>query len=146
MTDLTHAKETSAGNSPKSVGPYSQSVTAGGFIFCSGQVPVDPQTSAVVAGGIKEQATQALANLKAVLADAGADLASVARTEVFLKNMDDFAAFNDEYAAWFIEDPKPARTTVEVARLPKDVLAEIACVAYKTNKKKSLQESPKNHE
>ncbi len=112
---------------PAALGPYSQAVVAGGFAFCAGQIPLDPATNAVP-DGIEAQTRQSLANLAAVLEAAGASLASVVKTTVFLKNMADFAAMNAVYAEAFPDRP-PARSTVEVARLPRDVLVEIEAVA-----------------
>lgn|SRR3989338_6423005 len=117
-------------NAPKAVGPYSQAIAAGDFLFCSGQLGIDPVSGQLVAGGVTEQATQVLKNLEALLKAGGASLSSVVKSEVFLKNMSDFAAMNEVYASFFTSEPKPARVTVEVARLPKDALVEIACVAH----------------
>ena len=113
---------------PKAIGPYSQAVRAGGFIFCSGQIPLDPVTMTVVEGGVAEQTRRVLQNLGAVLDAAGASLATVVKTTVFLKDMNDFTAMNEAYAEFFPSDP-PARATVEVARLPKDVRVEIEVIA-----------------
>ena len=112
---------------PAALGPYSQAVTAGGFAFTAGQIPLDPATG-TVPDGIEAQTRQSLANLSAVLEAAGASLASVVKTTVFLKDMSDFAAMNAVYAGSFPDQP-PARSTVEVARLPRDVLVEIEAVA-----------------
>jgi len=117
-------------NAPKAVGPYSQAIAAGDFLFCSGQLGIDPVSGQLVAGGVTEQATQVLKNLEALLKAGGASFASVVKSEVFLKNMSDFTAMNEVYASFFTSEPKPARVTVEVARLPKDALVEIACVAH----------------
>ena len=113
---------------PKAIGPYSQAVVTGGIVFCSGQTPIDPATGELVAGGINEQTQQVFKNLIAVLSAAGTDLKHVVRSGVFLKNMNDFAAMNAVYASYFPHSP-PARTTVEVARLPKDCLIEIDLIA-----------------
>ncbi|KII94318.1 hypothetical protein PLICRDRAFT_171975 [Plicaturopsis crispa FD-325 SS-3] len=110
------------------IGPYSQAIKVGDLVFVSGCVPLDTKTAQVVPGGIKEQAEQALRNLKAVVEASGSSLGQVAKTTVFLKNMDDFVTVNGIYAAFF-GDHKPARSAVEVARLPKDVLFEIECIA-----------------
>ncbi len=112
---------------PSAIGPYSQAVAAGGLLFCSGQIPLDPGTGTVVGTDIETQALRSLANLKAVLEAGGSSLAKVARVGVFLKNMEDFPGVNKVYAEVF-GDHKPARTTVEVSRLPKDVLVEIEAV------------------
>jgi len=116
---------------PAAIGPYSQAVRAGNLIFTAGQVGVDPANQQVVAGGITEQTTRALENLQAILAEAGSSLSQVVKTTVFLKDMNDFAAMNAVYGAYFLgAGPSlPARSTVEVARLPKDVLVEIELVA-----------------
>lgn len=113
---------------PKALGPYSQALKAGGFVFCSGQIPINPATNAIEAATIEDQTRQAITNLKAVLEKAGASLASVVKTTVFIKDMNDFAALNGVYAEMF-GDAKPARSCVEVARLPKDVKVEIECIA-----------------
>ncbi|CAE7199843.1 unnamed protein product [Rhizoctonia solani] len=111
------------------IGPYSQAIKAGGFVFTSGCIPLlPPPVMEIVQGGIKEQTTQALANLKAIITASGSDVNRVVKTTVFLKDMNDFAAMNEVYTSFFGEH-KPARSAVEVARLPKDVLVEIECVA-----------------
>lgn len=113
---------------PKALGPYSQAIRANGMVFCSGQIPLDPATNQIVAGDVSKQTERVLTNLSAVLTAAGTSLDKVVRTTVFLKNMADFAAMNDTYAKFFTATP-PARSTVEVARLPKDVLVEIDVIA-----------------
>ena len=113
---------------PKAIGPYSQAIKANGFVFLSGQTPIDPATGDLVAGGVTEQTQQVMKNLINVLTAAGTDLKHVVRSGVFLKNMNDFAAMNVVYASYFPENP-PARSTVEVARLPKDCLVEIEMIA-----------------
>ncbi|MCX6018322.1 MAG: RidA family protein [Chloroflexi bacterium] len=113
---------------PKAIGPYSQAIKANGFVFLAGQTPTDPATGDLVPGGVTEQAQQVMKNLIAVLEAAGTDLKHVVRTGVFLKNMNDFAAMNAVYGSYFTENP-PARSTVEVARLPKDCLVEIEMTA-----------------
>ncbi len=113
---------------PAALGPYSQALKTGGFIFCSGQIPIDPKTNTVTAVTIEDQTRQSISNLRAVLEAAGASLAHVVKTTVFLKDMNDFAAVNAVYAELF-GDTKPARSCVEVARLPKDVKVEIECIA-----------------
>ncbi|MER2264951.1 RidA family protein [Methylobacterium oxalidis] len=117
----------STAGAAQAVGPYSQGLQAGSLVFASGQLPVDPGTGEVP-DGIEAQTLRALANLSAVLEAAGASLASVAKTTVFLKDMNDFAAMNRVYAEHFPEAP-PARSTIEVARLPRDVLVEIEAIA-----------------
>jgi 2-iminobutanoate/2-iminopropanoate deaminase len=121
----------STSQAPAAIGPYSQAILIAGLVFTSGQIPLDPSTGALVAGGIREQTTQVLKNLAAVLAEAGLDMAHVVKTTVFLKNMADFAAMNDVYATHFASEGviPPARSTVEVARLPKDALVEIELIA-----------------
>jgi 2-iminobutanoate/2-iminopropanoate deaminase len=116
---------------PAAIGPYSQAVRAGNLIFTAGQVGVDPANQQVVAGGITEQTTRALENLKAILEEAGTSLAKAVKATVFLKDMKDFAAMNAVYGTYLDADgvAPPARTTVEVSRLPKDVLVEIELVA-----------------
>jgi 2-iminobutanoate/2-iminopropanoate deaminase len=115
---------------PAAIGPYSQAVRAGNLIFTAGQVGVDPANQQVVAGGITEQTTRALENLKAILEEAGTSLAKAVKATVFLKDMKDFAAMNAVYGTYLDADgvAPPARTTVEVSRLPKDVLVEIELV------------------
>jgi 2-iminobutanoate/2-iminopropanoate deaminase len=126
------AREVIATNeAPLAIGPYSQAVRAGGFLFTSGQVALSPQTQEVVEGGIREQAEQVFANLKAILEAGGASFADVVKATVFLKDFNDFAAMNAVYAGHLATSgvQPPARTTVEVSRLPKDVLLEIELVA-----------------
>jgi len=113
---------------PGAIGPYSQAVKAGGLVFCSGQIPIDPATGDFVSGGVTEQTEQVLVNLKAVLLAAGADLGNVVKTTVFLSDMGEFAAMNEVYAKHFGEN-KPARATVQAARLPRDAKVEIDCIA-----------------
>lgn len=115
-------------HAPKAIGPYSQAIRANGFIFISGQIPIDPATQQLIAGDIAAQTDRVLKNLSAILAAAGTGLNKVVRTTVFLKNMADFAAMNEVYGKYFVSAP-PARSTVEVARLPKDVLVEIDVIA-----------------
>ncbi|HBO98390.1 MAG TPA: reactive intermediate/imine deaminase [Verrucomicrobia bacterium] len=118
----------STASAPAALGPYSQALKAGGFVWCSGQIPIDPVTNTIVATTIEDQTRQAIGNLRAVLEAAGTDLSHVVKTTVFIKDMNDFAALNKVYAELFGET-KPARSCVEVARLPKDVKVEIECVA-----------------
>lgn len=113
---------------PKAIGPYSQAIRAAGFVFTSGQVALDPATQQVVAGDVAAQTDRVLKNLSAVLQASGSNLEKVLRCTVFLKNMGDFAAMNEVYGRYFTQAP-PARSTVEVARLPKDVLVEIDVIA-----------------
>jgi len=118
----------SSPNAPGAVGPYSQAIKLGDLLFCSGCIPLDPATAEVVSGGIEAQTEQALKNMTAVLEAGGSELNKVVKTTVFLKSMDDFAVVNGIYARVFGAH-KPARSCVEVARLPKDVLFEIECIA-----------------
>ena len=115
---------------PQALGPYSQAIVAGGTVYCAGQIPLDPASGNIVAGGVAEQTHQVLKNLRAVLKAAGSDLDRAVKTTVFVKNMNDFAAMNEVYGRpeYFGANP-PARSTVEVARLPRDVLVEIELVA-----------------
>jgi 2-iminobutanoate/2-iminopropanoate deaminase len=118
-------------HAPAAIGPYSQAIRVGDLVFTSGQIPLDPATGNFVPGGIAEQTTQVLLNLKAVLAEAGLSFEHVVKTTVFLKSMDDFAAMNAVYAT-FLAPPgviPPARSTVQVAALPKDALVEIELIA-----------------
>jgi 2-iminobutanoate/2-iminopropanoate deaminase len=115
---------------PAAIGPYSQAMRTGNLIFTAGQIPLDPATQQVVAGGIAEQTTQVLENLKAVLEAAGGSLDRVVKATVFLKNFDDFAAMNEVYGKYLgLQSPPPARTTIEVSRLPRNVLIEIEFIA-----------------
>jgi 2-iminobutanoate/2-iminopropanoate deaminase len=113
---------------PQAIGPYSQAIRANGFVFVSGQVAIDPATQQVVSGDVAVQTDRVLKNLSAILKAAGSGLEKVVRSTVFLKNMGDFAAMNEVYGRYFTSMP-PARSTVEVARLPKDVLVEIDVIA-----------------
>ncbi|GAE86795.1 RidA family protein [Acetivibrio straminisolvens] len=115
---------------PEAIGPYSQAIVAGSFVYTSGQIPINPQTGEVVGGGIEEQTEQVLKNLKNVLEAAGSGLNKVVKTTVFIKDMDSFAKINEIYAKYFSE-PYPARSCVEVSKLPKGVLIEIEAVAIK---------------
>jgi 2-iminobutanoate/2-iminopropanoate deaminase len=123
-------KHISTDAAPAAIGPYSQAVSlpTSHLVFTSGQLPIDPATSAFVPGGIAEQTTQALKNLQAVLHASDSSLGHIVKTTVFLKDMNDFAAMNAVYATFFPNDP-PARSTVEVARLPKDALVEVEAIA-----------------
>ena len=114
---------------PAPVGPYSQAVISGDFIFTAGQIAIDPESGELERAEIKLQTDQVIRNLKAVLEEAGSELSKVVKTTVFLKNMDDFGAMNEVYAGYFTEDA-PARSAVEVSRLPKDVMVEIECIAF----------------
>ncbi len=120
----------STDKAPAAIGPYSQAIEVNGTIFTSGVIPIIPATGAIVEGGIEEQADQAIGNLVALLEAAGSSADKVVKTVVFIKNMDDFAKVNEIYSKYFTKDC-PARSCVEVARLPKDVLIEIEAIAIK---------------
>ena len=113
---------------PKAIGPYSQAVVWNRLVFLSGQIPLDPATGQIVEGGIVEQTTRVLENLRAVLEASGSSFENVLKTTVFIKNMSDFPQMNEVYARYFLSAP-PARSTVEAARLPRDVQVEIDCIA-----------------
>ncbi len=115
---------------PAAIGPYSQAIVAGGFVFCSGQVPFDPQSGQVVEGDIATQTRRVLDNLQAVLVAAGSSFEHVVKTTIFLQDMNDFQAVNGIYSEYFGAEP-PARSTVQVARLPRDVRVEIEAIALK---------------
>ena len=115
-------------DAPQAIGPYSQAIKANGFVFTSGQIAIDPATQQVVAGDVAAQTDRVLRNLSEILEAAGSGLGKVVRCTVFLKSMDDFAAMNAVYAKYFSSAP-PSRSTVEVARLPRDVLVEIDVIA-----------------
>jgi 2-iminobutanoate/2-iminopropanoate deaminase len=119
-------------DAPAAIGPYSQAIRIGSFLYTSGQVALDPASGALVTGGVAEQTVRVIENLKAVLAAGGANLAQVVKTTVFLKNIGDFAAMNEVYGRYFAAEDviAPARSTVEVARLPKDALVEIEVIAH----------------
>ncbi len=120
----------STGNAPAAIGPYAQATACNGLVITSGQLPLDPATG-TFPEGIKEQTRQSLTNVKAILNEAGLELSDVLKTTVFLKDMNDFAAMNEVYATFFEEGSFPARSAVEVARLPKDALVEIEAIAAK---------------
>jgi 2-iminobutanoate/2-iminopropanoate deaminase len=115
-------------NAPGAIGPYSQAIKAGGMVFCSGQIPIDPATGEFVSENIGEQTEQVLRNLSEVLKAAGTSLDNVVKTTVFLADMNDFVAMNEIYGQYF-SDNKPARATVQAARLPRDAKVEIECIA-----------------
>jgi 2-iminobutanoate/2-iminopropanoate deaminase len=123
MRDVISTKD-----GPQAIGPYSQAIRANGFVFVSGQVAIDPATQQVMNGDVAAQTDRALKNLSAILQAAGSGLEKAVRSTVFLKNMGDFAAMNEVYGRYFTSTP-PSRSTVEVARLPKDVLVEIDVIA-----------------
>ena len=118
----------STGRGPQAIGPYSQAIKANGFLFVSGQIPIDPQTNQVIEGDIARQAERVLENLKGIVEAAGSSLDLVVKTTVYLKDLADFAAMNEVYGRYFPSAP-PARATVEVARLPRDVRIELELIA-----------------
>jgi 2-iminobutanoate/2-iminopropanoate deaminase len=118
----------STDKAPKAIGPYSQAVVAHGFAFVSGQIPLNPANGQVVEGGIREQTRRVLDNIEAILQASGSSLRQVVKTTVYLKNLEEFAVMNEVYSEFFADHP-PARATVEVARLPRDVRVEIDCIA-----------------
>ncbi len=115
---------------PQAIGPYSQAVEAGGFVFLSGQIPINPKTGDVLQGDIKTQTKLVMDNAKAILQSAGCSLSKVAKATIYLKSIADFAAVNEIYGEYFPNEP-PARSTVEVSRLPKDVAIEMDFIAWK---------------
>ena len=115
---------------PAAIGPYSQAIKAGSTIYVSGQLPIDPATGAFAEGGVGAETTQSMKNIAAILAEAGCTLADVVKTTIFLRDLNDFAAVNEAYAAFFPSNP-PARACVQVARLPKDANVEIEAIAVK---------------
>ncbi len=121
-------KQISTTAAPGAIGPYSQAIEANGFVYASGQLPIDPATGAFPEGGVKEQTRQSLLNAQAILREAGLELTNVVKTTVFLADMNDFAAMNEVYAEFF-KAPFPARSAVAVKTLPKSALVEIECVA-----------------
>jgi 2-iminobutanoate/2-iminopropanoate deaminase len=128
---MSHHREViSTSQAPAAIGPYSQGIKAGGFVFVSGQLGFNPATGAFVPGGVAEQTEQALQNLSAILAAAGCGLEDVTACTVYMKDMNDFASMNEVYARHFTSNP-PSRAAIEVARLPKDGLVEISCIAVK---------------
>ncbi len=117
-------------DAPQAIGPYSQAVEAGGFVFVSGQIPIDPKSGNVVQADTRAQARMVMENAKAILLAAGCSMLNVVKSTIYLKNMADFAAVNEVYGGYFPSDP-PARATVEVSRLPKDVAVEMDFIAWK---------------
>lgn len=124
-------KTISTNLAPKAIGPYSQAIKVGNFVYTSGQLPINPATGAFPEGGIKEQTRQSLSNVKAILEEAGLTMSDVVKTTVFLADMNDFADMNSVYAEFFCE-PYPARSAVAVKTLPKNAMVEIEVVAYKS--------------
>ncbi|HLU25611.1 MAG TPA: RidA family protein [Longimicrobiales bacterium] len=125
---MAELKEIRTPNAPAAIGPYSQAQVVGNLVFTAGQIPLDPATGAVIEGDVSAQTARVLDNLRAILEAAGASLQSVVKTTVYLADMNDFAAMNAVYAEYFGEH-RPARSTVQVARLPKDVKVEIDAIA-----------------
>jgi 2-iminobutanoate/2-iminopropanoate deaminase len=125
MAQLTTIETADA---PAAIGPYAQATVTNGFVFTAGQIPLDPATGEVVAGGITEQTDRVMRNLAAVLEAAGSSLSNVVKTTCFLTSLDDFAAFNDVYGQ-HLGDARPARSTVQVAALPRGVKVEVECIA-----------------
>ena len=120
-------------HAPKPIGPYTQAIRAGDFVFLSGQIGIDPTVGKITASGAADQATQALKNIRAILTAAGLNASHVVKTTIFLANMDDFAKVNDAYGEFFEDDP-PARSTVAVAKLPMNALVEIDMIASVSRK------------
>lgn len=117
-------------NAPQAIGPYSQAIVVEKTLYISGQIPIDPSTGDVVLGGVGNEAHQVMKNLGAILEEAGANFSSVIKTSIFLKNMDDFVLVNEIYASYFEKGNFPARETVQVSKLPKDVNVEISMIAH----------------
>lgn len=128
--DKKKAEKIQCAQAPEPVGPYSQAVSAGGFVFVSGQIPIDPKTGAVASSEIGRQTEMVIQNTGRILSSCGLGLGDVVRADVFLKDLQDFQAMNEVYARMFNGDVKPARCVVQVAKLPKDVKIELACIAH----------------
>lgn len=126
----TSLKKIETASAPKAIGPYSQAVQAGPYLFISGQIPVDPNTGKIEVSTIEEQTTQVLENIKAILKEARLTLDHVVKAEVYLKDMQDFITMNTIYASYFTSAIKPARQAMQVAKLPMDVLVEISAIAF----------------
>jgi 2-iminobutanoate/2-iminopropanoate deaminase len=124
-------KVVSTPDAPKAIGPYSQAIQVGGTLYLAGQIPIDPKTNQVVQGTIEEQTRLVMENLKAVLAAAGMTFANVVMANCFLRDLNDFPKFNEIYGTYFTDGKPPARATVQVARLPRDVAVEVALIAVK---------------
>lgn len=120
----------STDDAPKAIGPYSQAIRVDNFLFVSGQIPIDPKTGAFAGKDIETQTEQVLKNIEAILAKEGLSFENVVKTEVYMKDLSHFTKMNEIYGKWFSHDPKPARQALEVARLPKDALIEISCIAW----------------
>ncbi len=128
---MTNKTKIQTNNAPAAIGPYSQAIEQGNMVFLSGQIPLDPATAKIVDGGVAEQTEQVLANMEQVLKAAGLTFANVVKTTIFLADMADFATVNELYAKAFTTDPKPARSTVQVAALPLGVRVEIESIAIR---------------
>ncbi|MFQ5952239.1 MAG: Rid family detoxifying hydrolase [Candidatus Omnitrophota bacterium] len=124
-------KKVGCNKAPKAIGPYSQAISAGEYVFVSGQIPIDPETGEIITSDIKKQTSVVIDNTEKILCECGLELHNVIKSEVFLKDMGDFEAMNEVYASRFGGDAKPARQVVQVARLPKDVGIELSCIAYR---------------
>ncbi len=131
---MNKLQDINTNKAPKAVGPYSQAIRANRFIFCSGQIGLDPKTNILVKGGIEKETEQVLKNLSAVLESVNLKLNNVVRVDIFLTNIKDFAKVNEVYATYFKSDPKPARQTIEVSNLPKEAHIELSCIAYQGRK------------
>ncbi len=130
MVTKMKIKEVRSNKAPKPAGPYSQSVRIGKFLFCSGQIGIDPNSGKLVGGGIKSETKRAMENIAAILSAAGIGLGGIARMDVFLTDMDDYNGFNAVYSKYFANGVKPARQTIEVSGLPKNAKVEISCIAF----------------
>ncbi len=128
MTDINKKFIIDTNDAPRAIGPYSQAVGYNGLLFCSGQIPMDPETGEVIAGNVSAQTYRVMDNIKAVLAAAGLDFNHIVKASIFLRSMNDFKLVNEVYANYFDSAP-PARECVEVSRLPRDVLVEISVIA-----------------
>ncbi len=127
---LSHLKKIETSSAPRAIGPYSQAVQAGNYLFISGQLPIDPTTGQIIEQEIYMQINRVLDNLKAILATSNCSFENIVRVDIFLKDLNDFQIVNEEYAKRFIHSIAPARQTIQVARLPLDALIEISCIAY----------------
>ena len=123
-------KKVNTEKAPEPVGPYSQAIIAGDFVFCSGQIALDPETGDLVSVDIRQETRRVMENLREVLIKAGSSLDKVVKTTIYVRNLEDFSSINEVYGSFFRENP-PARVTVQVARLPKDANVEIECIAIK---------------
>jgi 2-iminobutanoate/2-iminopropanoate deaminase len=123
-------KQINTSNAPQAIGPYSQAVLFDKILFISGQIPANPETGEIVSGGVSAETHQVMKNLKAILEEAGSNFSNAVKTSIFLKDMNDFAVVNEIYASYFEQGNYPARETVQVAKLPKDVNVEISMIAH----------------